>query len=54
MFFNQVLVQLGDILDRGEDELAILSMLRSMDIQAKAHGGAVFQVLNCLSIFACI
>nr|GMD69230.1 shewanella-like protein phosphatase 1 [Ipomoea batatas] len=39
-----VLVQLGDILDRGEDELAILSLLRSMDIQAKAHGGAVFQV----------
>lgn len=39
-----VLVQLGDILDRGEDELAILSLLKSLDIQAKAHGGAVFQV----------
>lgn len=39
-----VLVQVGDILDRGEDEIAILSLLRSLDIQAKAEGGAVFQV----------
>lgn len=39
-----VLVQLGDILDRGEDEIAILSLLRSLQIQAKEHGGAVFQV----------
>ncbi|XP_073149897.1 shewanella-like protein phosphatase 1 [Henckelia pumila] len=39
-----VLVQLGDILDRGGDEIAILSLLRSLDIQAKANGGAVFQV----------
>lgn len=39
-----VLVQLGDILDRGEDEISILSLLRSLDIQAKAEGGAVFQV----------
>ncbi|KAF4349975.1 hypothetical protein F8388_011638 [Cannabis sativa] len=39
-----VLVQLGDILDRGEDEIAILSLLRSLDIQAKSQGGAVFQV----------
>ncbi|XP_026432008.1 shewanella-like protein phosphatase 1 [Papaver somniferum] len=39
-----VLVQLGDILDRGEDEIAILSLLRSLHIQAKANGGAVFQV----------
>ncbi|KAL8129034.1 hypothetical protein V2J09_018189 [Rumex salicifolius] len=39
-----VLVQLGDILDRGEDEIAILSLLRSLDIQARAQGGAVFQV----------
>lgn len=42
--FEQVLVQLGDILDRGEDEIAILSLLRSLQIQAKEHGGAVFQV----------
>ncbi|KAI4305391.1 hypothetical protein L6164_028761 [Bauhinia variegata] len=39
-----VLIQLGDILDRGEDEIAILSLLRSLDIQAKMKGGAVFQV----------
>ncbi|KAL5709816.1 hypothetical protein ACHQM5_020457 [Ranunculus cassubicifolius] len=38
-----VLIQLGDILDRGEDEIAILSLLRSLDIQAKSKGGAVFQ-----------
>lgn len=51
-FFNdllleiQVLIQLGDVLDRGEDEIAILSLLRSLDIQARAQGGAVFQVCN--------
>ncbi|OEL17120.1 Shewanella-like protein phosphatase 1 [Dichanthelium oligosanthes] len=39
-----VLVQVGDILDRGEDEIAILSLLRSLNAQAKSHGGAVFQV----------
>lgn len=39
-----VLIQLGDILDRGGDEIAILSLLRSLDIQANAKGGAVFQV----------
>jgi len=45
----QVLVQLGDILDRGEDEISILSLLRSLNIQAESNGGAVFQVcLYCL------
>ncbi|XP_030464413.1 shewanella-like protein phosphatase 1 [Syzygium oleosum] len=39
-----VLVQLGDILDRGDDEIAILSLLRSMDKQAQEEGGAVFQI----------
>lgn len=39
-----VLIQLGDILDRGEDEIAILSLLKSLEIQARANGGAVFQV----------
>jgi len=43
----QVLVQVGDILDRGDDEIAILSLLRSLDDQAKANGGAVFQVFDC-------
>ena len=41
-----MLVQLGDILDRGEDEIAILSLLKSLEIQAKAIGGAVFQVCD--------
>lgn len=41
---DALLIQLGDVLDRGQDELAILSLLRSLDIQAKAKGGAVFQV----------
>jgi len=39
-----VLVQVGDILDRGEDEIAILSLLSSLSVQAKSQGGAVFQV----------
>ncbi|KAJ4971452.1 hypothetical protein NE237_004551 [Protea cynaroides] len=39
-----VLIQLGDIFDRGEDEIAILSLLQSLNIQAKKKGGAVFQV----------
>lgn len=43
-FMTQVVVQLGDVLDRGENEIAILSLLRSLDEQAKVEGGAVFQV----------
>jgi len=39
-----VLVQVGDILDRGADEIAILSLLSSLNVQAKPQGGAVFQV----------
>ncbi|KAJ4867991.1 Calcineurin-like metallo-phosphoesterase superfamily protein [Raphanus sativus] len=41
---DTVVVQVGDILDRGEDEIAILSLFRLLDEQAKANGGAVFQV----------
>jgi len=47
----QVLVQVGDILDRGEDEIAILSLLSSLNMQAKSQGGAVFQV--CLRLPLC-
>lgn len=57
MLLIQVLIQLGDILDRGEDEIAILSLLRSLDSQAKAKGGAVFQVCAaglCLETFPTI
>lgn len=48
-----MLVQLGDILDRGEDEIAILSLLKSLDIQAKAIGGAVFQVSIYVNRYIC-
>ncbi|KAL2611244.1 hypothetical protein R1flu_022936 [Riccia fluitans] len=41
---STVLVQVGDILDRGEDELAILSLLHNLRQQALLMGGAVFQV----------
>jgi hypothetical protein len=38
-------VQVGDVLDRGEDEIAILSLLAWLGKQARSKGGAVFQVL---------
>lgn len=41
---SDVLVQVGDVLDRGGDEIAILSLLRWLHIQAQLKGGAVFQV----------
>ena len=44
----QALIQLGDVLDRGEEEIAILSSLHSLGIREKAQGGAVFQVCNTL------
>ena len=40
----QVVVQVGDVLDRGEDEIAILSLLAWLGKQARNKGGAVFQV----------
>jgi len=40
----QVLVQVGDVFDRGEDEIAILSLLAWLGKQARSKGGAVFQV----------
>ncbi|KAI5073073.1 hypothetical protein GOP47_0011086 [Adiantum capillus-veneris] len=39
-----VLVQVGDVLDRGGDEIAIISLLRWLNMQAQLNGGAVFQV----------
>lgn len=38
---DSVLVQTGDILDRGDDEQAIVDLLVSLKAQAKAAGGAV-------------
>lgn len=40
-----VLVQTGDQLDRGDDELAILTLLERLQKEAKATGGAV-HILN--------
>jgi hypothetical protein len=40
-----VLVQTGDQLDRGDDELEILDLLEDLTVQARAAGGAV-HVLN--------
>ena len=41
----QILVQVGDVLDRGEDEIAILSLLEWLGKQARSEGG------GCLSGF---
>lgn len=41
---NTIVVQVGDILDRGEDEIAILSLLHNLSQQAQCTGGAVFQL----------
>lgn len=38
------MVQVGDVLDRGGDEIAIMSLLRWLNLQAQRKGGAVFQV----------
>ncbi|MEM9489699.1 MAG: metallophosphoesterase [Myxococcota bacterium] len=40
-----VVVQTGDLLDRGDDEQAILDLLKELAIQARAAGGAL-HVLN--------
>ena len=42
---NATLVQLGDILDRGDDEIGILILLQKLDKEAKKAGGAVY-VMN--------
>ncbi len=36
-----VVVQVGDQLDRGDDELAILALIRKLQLQAKRAGGAL-------------
>jgi hypothetical protein len=36
-----VVVQVGDLLDRGDDELAILALVRKLQVQAKRSGGAL-------------
>lgn len=50
---DTVVVQLGDVLDRGDHEIAIIMLLRELDMQARKDGGAVYMLngnhesLNC-------
>jgi Calcineurin-like phosphoesterase len=39
-------VQTGDVLDRGDDESKILSLLERLDGEARQHGGAVIALLG--------
>jgi hypothetical protein len=41
-----VVVQTGDVLDRGDDESAILELLARLDGEARTAGGAVIQLLG--------
>lgn len=41
-----VVIQLGDVLDRGDDESKILDLLETLAQQARAHGGDVIQLLG--------
>lgn len=41
---DATVVQLGDVLDRGDDEISIVMLLRSLDQQARPLGGAVYML----------
>ncbi|GFR41016.1 hypothetical protein Agub_g1448 [Astrephomene gubernaculifera] len=41
---DTVVVQLGDVLDRGDVEIGIINMLRYLDVEARRHGGAVYML----------
>jgi len=43
---DTVVVQTGDVLDRGEDEQAILDLIFKLEDEAKAAGGAVVMLLG--------
>jgi len=53
---STVLVQIGDVLDRGDEELRLLRLLRTLKTEAAAAGGAVVtllgnhEVLNAMGI----
>ena len=53
---SAVLVQIGDVLDRGDEELQLLRLLRTLKTEAAAAGGAVItllgnhEVLNAMGI----
>jgi hypothetical protein len=41
-----VIVQTGDVLDRGDDEQKILELLARLDTEARAQGGAIIQLIG--------
>ncbi|KXZ56724.1 hypothetical protein GPECTOR_1g652 [Gonium pectorale] len=41
---DTVVVQLGDVLDRGDVEIGIVNLLRFLDTEARKHGGAVYML----------
>jgi hypothetical protein len=41
-----VIVQTGDVLDRGDDEQAILDLIARLEVEARAAGGAFVQLLG--------
>jgi hypothetical protein len=43
---STVVVQVGDQLDRGDDELAILALIRKLQVQARSAGGALHVLLG--------
>jgi hypothetical protein len=43
---NLYVVQTGDVLDRGDDELKILELLERLDGEARAAGGALIQLIG--------
>jgi len=54
---NTILVQCGDVLDRGSEELACYQILAQLSHQAEAHGGKVIclygnhEALNAMGLF---
>jgi len=41
---DTIVVQLGDVLDRGDNEITIVRLLRGLDLQARKEGGAVYML----------
>ncbi|KAK9909578.1 hypothetical protein WJX75_004395 [Coccomyxa subellipsoidea] len=41
---NTIVVQLGDVLDRGDSEIGAIILLRELDRQARLQGGAVYML----------
>ncbi|GIL72967.1 hypothetical protein Vretimale_4613 [Volvox reticuliferus] len=41
---DTIVVQLGDVLDRGDVEIGIVNLLRYLDVEARKCGGAVFML----------